>query len=63
MWEVRHFGDGQFTTSNTTSTPDANGVVTLTVTFTKGGWVIRARTQVTPTNANSYPTYDEYIVR
>jgi hypothetical protein len=62
-WEVRHFGNGQFTTSTPTSVPDADGVATLTVTFTRGGWVIRARTQPTPTNANSTPTYDQYIVR
>jgi hypothetical protein len=38
-------------------------VATLTITFTPGSWVIRARTVATPMNANSLPTYDSYIVR
>ncbi len=62
-WEMRRFANGRWTTSTASSVPDAQGVATVTVTFTPGSWVIRARTLPTTMNANSVPTYDRYVVR
>ena len=58
-WAVR--GPNGGTTAK--SVTDSNGVATLTITLTRGYWVIRARTLPTPVNANSVNTYNRYVVR
>jgi hypothetical protein len=64
LWEIRHFGKGDTpSTSTVTTNPDALGNTSLPITFTRGSWVIRVRTSTTATNANSIPTFDQYIAR